>query len=566
MLAFELYLKNRDHEGEFVKRVKPIKKIFGKNVRLDTTTPNEYGIQRTEKQSEFAPLIHVLSMPLNTAENLGLPYKVTGANSPKPYVELYGLCELGKSRKTVYLSVGKDDGFKAELDIVSGESKISASGKIRLNIDKDHYFMKNKSLFSEYVKSKILTNDSEYSSMDFRKAAEAVFKLILRKWDRDFEQNYFKRIPFSIIILPSNKMVSFRAFEEKNEKELSAFVDSFGVTTNAYATKPTLTAKFLSYDDPAFSLNCKGKSEFYQNLGIGEKSHGLINMPQDDVFVVAGLNWMFADVVNPDLGFEKTGKGIYYQLWKNYVKLKNQGSSFFTKSQVKVMCFKISQAKLELLLDENLTMPQMEQIFSTIGPNEEPPAMALEVLIDNSKKANQWSEYLIAVRYFLSRRHLQRDYFLSRLTFLLRQKIFDWIEQKTNHILEAEDFFLRSEFCIKVLTDFPPSHSIMNSSEDYAFRVGKIAQEYIQFKESVGEKSNSLRDILSFSRYDREKLRFVVQRVGLGISLSKASEEEIKTISEYIKKEISQTEIPDSEAHNDLSYFFYKGVFGREKQ
>jgi hypothetical protein len=111
MLAFELYLKNRNHEGEIVKRIKPIKKLVGKSARVDTTTPDYYGSEKSEKHPEFEPLMHILSMPLNNAPKLGLPYRGTGANSPKPYVELYGSCELGKSKKLVLLSVGRDDGF-----------------------------------------------------------------------------------------------------------------------------------------------------------------------------------------------------------------------------------------------------------------------------------------------------------------------------------------------------------------------------------------------------------------------------------------------------------------------
>lgn len=566
MLAFELYLKNRGHEGEIVKRIKPIKKLIGKSAKVDATTPSQYGSEKSEKHPEFDPLMHILSMPLNNAPKLGLPNRGTGANSPKPYVELYGLCELGKSKKLIRLSVGRDDGFNAELDLGSEKSKIMAAGKIRLNIDKERYFVKGKNLFDQYVKSGILTKNSEYSSRDFRKAVQTIFKLILKKWDVEYKQTYLKKIPFSVIILPSKEKVEFRSVEKESEDKQSEFVDAFGVKTTDYAATPTLTAKFLSYDDPAFTLNCKDKKEFYQNLGIGKQSHESINIPSENVFSIAGLNWMFTDIVHPDLDFEKTGKGIYYQLWKNYKQLTAKGSSFETKSQTKVVCFKTAQAKMELLLDENLTMPQLQRMFSMLESHEEPPTMAFEVLIDTSKRGNQWSEYITAVRYLLSQKHLQRNYLIPRLTFLLRQRIFDWIDPKNNLAQEAYDFFLRSGFCIKVLTNVQPLSSIMNSSEDYAYRVGRIAQEYIRFKEKADEKSNSLRDILTFSRYDREKLRFVVQRIGLGISLSKASEQDIKDISEFMKREIPQTEIPDPETHNDFSYFFYKGVFGSGKQ
>ena len=565
MLAFELYLKNRGLQSEAVKRVKPVKKLLGKSARADSTTPSQYGSKKSEEYPEFKPLMHALSMPLNTAPKLGLPQRGTGANSPKPYVELFGSCELGKSRNRVLLSIGRDDGFTAELDLDSRKSKIVAKGRIRLNIDRERYFVKKKNLFELYVKSKILSKNSEYSAQDFRRAAQAIFRIIVKRWPVGEKASFKRPIPFSVVVIPTKEKVEFRTLEEPGASQ-TEFIDAFGRKATEFAASPTLTAKFLSYDDPAFSLNCKKKREFYKNLGIGKQSHESINIPSESVFSIAGLNWLFTVIDDSSLNFEKTGKGIYYQLWKNYENLKAKGSSFLSKSQTKVACYKTTQAKMELLLDENLTMPQMTKLFSGLREKEEPPFMALEVLIDSGKKGNQWGDYITAIRHLVSQKPMSRDYLVSRLTVFLRNKLFSWIEPKNNLAQEARDFFLRSGFCIKVLTNIMPLGSSMSSSEDYAYHVGRIAQEYIRFKENADEKSNSLRDILSFSRYDREKLRFVVQRVGLGVSLSKAAEPDIKTISEFMKKEIPQTEIPDPEAHNDFSYFFFKGVFGGVKQ
>lgn len=103
----------------------------------------------------------------------------------------------------------------------------------------------------------------------------------------------------------------------------------------------------------------------------------------------------------------------------------------------------------------------------------------------------------------------------------------------------------------------------MNDNEQYAHSVGVIAAEYIKFKESIGESNNSLRDILAYSRYDREKLRFVMQRMGLGLSLSKAPEEKIKKMELFIRDNQPSVEIRDDSAYNDYSYFFYKGFFSK---
>ena len=101
----------------------------------------------------------------------------------------------------------------------------------------------------------------------------------------------------------------------------------------------------------------------------------------------------------------------------------------------------------------------------------------------------------------------------------------------------------------------------MNKNEEYAYKIGLIAGKYVKFKRKSGEANNSTNDILTYSKYDREKLRFVYSRVSLGVSLSKAADERSDSITQIIKKDIPTDEIDDAKAHEDYSYFFFKGVF-----
>lgn len=98
-------------------------------------------------------------------------------------------------------------------------------------------------------------------------------------------------------------------------------------------------------------------------------------------------------------------------------------------------------------------------------------------------------------------------------------------------------------------------------SEKFAYQVGKIARTYIDFKKKRANESHSLRDILAYSKYDREKLRFVMSRIGMGVNISKASQNNIELINNKISKHQPEEEIPDSQAYDDYSYFFYKGYF-----
>jgi Na+-transporting NADH:ubiquinone oxidoreductase subunit NqrF len=80
----------------------------------------------------------------------------------------------------------------------------------------------------------------------------------------------------------------------------------------------------------------------------------------------------------------------------------------------------------------------------------------------------------------------------------------------------------------------------------------------VKFKKDKDEANNSTNDILAYSKYDREHLRFVYHRIGLGLSLSKVNTDEL---TQFMKNNMSKEEIDDTHAYEDYSYFFYKGVF-----
>jgi hypothetical protein len=139
---------------------------------------------------------------------------------------------------------------------------------------------------------------------------------------------------------------------------------------------------------------------------------------------------------------------------------------------------------------------------------------------------------------------------------IIREKLWDWTKgdyRKTN----PKTFFEQSEFCLKLLTHDGKKGLIMNKNEEYAYKIGLIAGKYVKFKRDTKEANNSTNDILTYSKYDREKLRYVYRRICLGISLSKTNDNRLEEITRLTKTE----EIEDAKANEDYSYFFYKGVF-----
>ena len=102
----------------------------------------------------------------------------------------------------------------------------------------------------------------------------------------------------------------------------------------------------------------------------------------------------------------------------------------------------------------------------------------------------------------------------------------------------------------------------MNNSEEFAYKIGRIAGYYVSFRNNVGDKNMSFKDILTYSKYDRTKLRFVFQRVSQGIRFVKADDEKLKKFDKFLTDNTPDpnNEISDNDESNDYSYFFYSGL------
>ena len=184
--------------------------------------------------------------------------------------------------------------------------------------------------------------------------------------------------------------------------------------------------------------------------------------------------------------------------------------------------------------------------------------LALESLIVETSRDIIWADYVVAIRHFMNGTYFDRTFLVQRFTTILRSYIWDWI---TGVISQSKkkpaDFFEKSQFCLDLLTKNGCELN-MNVNEEYAYKIGVIAGKYVKFKRAENEVNNSTKDILTYSKYDRERLRFVYQRVCSGISLSKA---DTTAIEQSIKNDLAKDEIDDAHAYDDFSYFFYKGVF-----
>lgn len=559
MLASELYQINKNSKNNNPKKELAIKKIFYENNQpvIDKQTLDDYGSLVTNKTKQIQ---EYFQMPLNTidVEKLNLPDHRTGSASSNPYIEIYGELKTNSASETkIVLLIGKKNNDKNksnyinyDLDLTNGKITKANNGKIILKLDREKYFVGSDTLFSKYIATGLI---NEKCILDAKKYDEIIQKFFEFTKEKEVKIKNNGRVPFRIYILPTRLKIKYKSMQ-KNESG-NIFTDYFGNEVVKYASTSTKLSKFLTFDDPAFTINCTKDTKFYKNIGMGEATQEKVYVPADKIFNISGLEWAFVNLNNTDYKFEDTKKGILAQLYKNYQMLEPDSGN--TKSSyMKIICIKKNQAKQEVIIDENLTMNKMAKLFSSI---KDIPPLCLEILIDNSTKNTIWDTYLYVVKHFLAGNVVPKSYLLSYFNKSLKQKRYDWVKAKSEN--DQKEFFRKTDFCLQHLFNQETSDPYMDKNEKFAEKVGQIAKLYIEFKRKNKENDNSLSDILTYAKYDREKLRFIISRIGRGIQLSKIDEHLKENVTQKIRQTQPNEEISDDVASKDYSYFFFKGYY-----
>ena len=556
MLAYELYATNKHSTKNDPKKKRPIKKIFYENdiAVLDKKGLEEYG-STTDKKTRV--IQEYFQMPLNTIDyhRLNLPDHETGSRSPPPYVTLSG----NANGKTIKIFIKRARNHRTYvLDMKTNEIEIDSNGTVNTGLNRGKYFVGCDTLFSKYVQSGLVRNDGTLIE-DACDMAICEFLEHARNASLDGLNGVFL-----VYVLPTTETIEYRAQEDNHDAETQG-IDYFGNAYTRYPNSTTKNTKFLTYDDKAFTVNCVQKENFYRNIGIGDASLGKIRLDQDKTTAISGLDWTLMDMSEPDFRLEAEGGGGFLAwLQDNYRKLAS-GKNSRRGAQIKIVCVKYDtrRTKQEVLIDENLTMDRMEEILSRIPDNA--PKICLEVLIEKSGKNTVWNMYIQAVKNFLAGKSTPRTHMLNLFTRMVAKNRYDWIKDQHGHE-EPKGFFRRADFCIISLYKTNGTTMHMDANEAFADCVGRIARQYVDFKKTSSEADNSLTDILSYSKYDRERLRFIVSRVGRGIHLSKASEAAKGKIIKKVDETLPGTEIDDGHASSDYSYFFFRGYFGGQSK
>ena len=569
MLIYELFLKNKDETDTLPGESIPCKKVYAKLekdqclVVLDPKTIDEYGQKFAPDSSQIQI---ALNMPLLNQKSVGLPDHRTGSNSKPPYIVIFGLIKGAKIDLSMkgYLESGSKGSLSYEFDLQEGKEKLNASNDLLMRLEESKYLHEGVTLFDKYVNEGLISNASLFKASAFLKISEAFKDYCFSRNLKNILEANKKKIPFRLVVLPMSMLNSGKPVEclgDKCESETETTkIDAFAFPMNSYANKPVIDkySKFISYDDEAFAINCNREEAFYESLGIGDQSIEKIKMPQG--FQISGLNWYFMSLTE-NAFFEKKNTGIYEQLKHVYKKLTEDKSTVPELSQLKIICTDKSNAKIEVLLDENVTIDQLAKNFKFNQPvaDYSPPMAFEDVLLDKNQKGKIiWSFYIGAIRSTLIGINIDWSFLLALITKQIRKRLFKWIEELPN-CNEATDFFKKSEFCFKILQNLEACD--VNPFERYAYGIGQIVGEYLQYKRRTNEITNSTYDIMTYTKYDREKLRFVYQKVVLGLFLSKKYDSQGKAVEDEIANLLPKEEIDDDHSEVDYSYFFYKGLF-----
>ena len=552
MLAYELYCENKNTKQDSGRGI-PIKKIFinNNNITLDNKPIQEYG-DDTKSSIIIQFLKERFNMPVDTTPSLNIPNKVVASNSPKPYITIPGYLKVyaKKDQITGELTLGdKKKGYFARLSIPDFEQEIIPSD-ISLKIDSKNYMIGDSTLYDVYCKNDILQNDKLTAAL-FENIATKFFEYII-SMNVDFPKG---KTSFLLYILPNNDKIIH--IQQDTNKSTVNEIDSFGNPVIKYPDSPTTGVFFISYDDKAFTINCNEKEQFYQSIGIGKESHEKLFLPNNKVMTIAGFNWYFLDIKNSDRVFPKINKGIYDQLYYNYTKLKETKDVIKTLAQLNVICIKKTNAKLEVMLTENLSMSKLKHIFGDVHPDQIPPH-AFEQLIIRKGQSVIFRYYMLAIKSLLNQTPFDPDLLIKLFTDKIHDEIRDWVTRDNKH--EPNDFFNRSEFCRKSLNSETLSDDNMDANAIFAHSIGAMTRTYINFRKENKLDNNSLRDILSKPKYDISTLQFVIKQIGRGIHLLNIDKIKYEYILDKISK-LTPNDDVDSDSNKDLSYYFYMGYF-----
>ena len=579
MLIHDIYQRNVMLDRTIpAKFMRPFKIVYAdKAIEVDTRSFEEFVDPTTSEEPEGGLFKH-LGMPISTSST-SPPFAVVGSNEKHPYVEFWGVITIDNGSVTITIDNKRIADNKVIAPLARVSLDVITKKKPEYNVTSaviqsrvlGGYRAGGYDLVDIYKKSAIFNGTDQFvlPKKYVKEICDKFFDFIVPKTQSYISESSLgdtdrpgtkspKHMTFMVLVLPTKEAITW----DISGRQADVFEDVFGHESAELApNKTTFNSKFLSPDDPSFTMKCrKNAAGVYDNLNLSKQSYMRINLHNEDLFSLSRLLWYFG--TNTDV---KNRKRQPRETETEEQKVRLSGikkHGFYAQirdmSEVgyddhRIMCLKRDNSKVEILLDEYCPLKAIgDRLLRDKNGHLRYSKMAFESLIID----NDWSLYMDAVRALLHGRKVTRHRIVSRLTYAMRKKI-----RTGTSVADLATFFSRSSFCLEAIGSGGGSgFAGLGDDEHFAHCVGVAAMHFARLR--LGR--NPERDeLMRRPVYDRANLRRVLSTVVSGLAL-RLDDRDAQTALEGCSMALSWAkchEIKDRESRADLSYFFLMGAY-----
>lgn len=567
---------------------RPFKIVYATNrIEVDARAFDSIAGAVSSEEAEGS-LFKYLRMPMSTACVVP-PVAIVGSGDKKiPYVNFWGTILINNKGATITIGDQLSNGNKilnplATVSLnVTGERKrqINSTEKIVQHKALVGYSIKNKSLEDAYMESAVFENRKDFvlSKDRVKEVLDKFFDQIVpmlknymsnlsSRGTKDRPRN-LKPMTFKVFVLPTKERIDWNVVERPSDE----FIDVFGNRSSVLApNKPTFNSKFLSTDDKSFTLMCKkNEADMYDGLNLSNESYVLINLHNEDLFKLSGLEWYF--------GTDEDAKNRRRQLSEDASEeqkvtlsgIKRHG--FYTQirdmaearwNDYRIMCLNRDKAKVEVLLNEHCPLAAIRDRLSEIKEDRlKDSPMSLESLIVKKKKSRKmdWNLYMESVRALLHGHKIARRRIVARLTYIVNEEMRER-KHSNGYTDKLIKLFPPGLFCLEAIADGGgDKFAGLEDDEHFAYCVGQAAMHFACMRSDKNPTKDAL---LTRPIYDRATLRSVLSKIVFGLAL-RLDDPKVTPTRVKCANAISLTkehDIPDRSARANLSYFFHAGAF-----
>ncbi len=437
-----------------------------------------------------------------------------------------------------------------------------------------------KFLLNEYLESGILVQDKKANSKNYTKNPEKIKELIKFLWN-DWKKFFFNEKDKTVLrILKEGMLILLLPSKYQTDAAKKELSEAYEEVHKGYNTPDD--GKFFSRDDAAFIINYKNDPNILNTLtNVNPNYVSFSKKPSKQ----RNLLFYYIFIHKYETQPVKYYQGIVANLYEGYSDLLHSNSKEI--ENILVVGLKKQNQKSEVILYAHVPATRLDEIYSKISAIK-------KTQLDKRKNDNKILNWLLEslflektnkdynIRFYVEAANdflvFENESFFDEAKRFLNKRVISekgrYIDAiKNNEIKDIEDFFSKADFYLlfKYLMhnsgDGMQQPKYMKTEEYFAYLIGTSVGKYLQLLKKSENLDNSAYDLISYDKYDYEKLKFVFEKLGRAIGIKKLEDkqEEMEKYFNTISNEIDDTlgKLPASEEikDKDLAFFFYLGVF-----